>query len=77
MNIVYNSQNYHLVEYPGQNGYELIDKTLGVTGYLVGEVADAFRESLEQLISEDPTIDTVDEFLGRFESLLTQPVRFH
>ncbi len=77
MNIVYNSQHYHVVEYPGRNGYELIDKTLGLTGYLEGDVADAFRLSLEQLISEDPTIDSVDEFLGGFESLMVQPVRFH
>jgi hypothetical protein len=77
MNIVYNSQHYHVVEYPGRNGYELIDKTAGTTGYLEGDVADAFRESLEQLISEDPTIDSVDEFLGSFGSLLVQPVRFH
>jgi hypothetical protein len=77
MNIVYNSHHYHVVEYPTHNGYELIDKTLGVAGYLEGEVADAFRESLQRLISEDPTIDTVDEFLGGFESLMVQPVRFH
>jgi hypothetical protein len=77
MNIVYNSQHYHVVEYPGRNGYELIDKTLGIGAYLEGQVADAFRESLERLISEDPTIDSVDEFIGGFEVLMTQPVRFH
>ncbi len=77
MNIVYNSQHYHVVEYPGRNGYELIDKTMGVIGYLEGDLADAFRESLERVISEDPTIDTVDEFLGGFECVMNQPVRFH
>lgn len=77
MNIVYNSEHYHVVEYPGRNGYELIDKTQGLIGYVEGEVADAFRESLERLITEDPTIDSVDEFLGNFESLMVQPVRFH
>ena len=41
------------------------------------EAAVAFRESLERLISEDPTIDSVDEFIGGFEVLMTQPVRFH
>jgi|APFre7841882630_1041343.scaffolds.fasta_scaffold48644_2 hypothetical protein len=77
MNIVYNSNHYHVVEYPGRNGYELIDKTLGVTGYMEGEMAESFRESLQKIIDEDPTIDVVDEFLGGFESLMTQPVRFH
>lgn len=77
MNIVYNSQHYHVVEYPSLDAYELIDKTLGVGGYLDGELAQSFRVSLQRLIAEDPTVDTVDEFLGNFESLLTQPVRFH
>lgn len=77
MNIVYNSEQYHVVEYPGRNGYELIDKTHGLVGYMEGEVADAFRASLERLITEDPTIDSVDEFLGGFECLMVQPVRFH
>jgi hypothetical protein len=77
MNIVYNSQHYHVVEYPSLDAYELIDKTLGIGGYLDGELAQSFRVSLQRLIAEDPTIDTVDEFLGNFESLLTQPVRFH
>jgi len=42
-----------------------------------GEMAESFRESLQKIIDEDPTIDVVDEFLGGFESLMTQPVRFH
>ena len=38
-------------------------------------MAESFRESLQKIIDEDPTIDVVDEFLGGFESLMTQPVR--
>ena len=52
MNIVYNSEHYHVVEYPGRNGYELIDKTHGLVGYMEGEVADVFRASLERLITD-------------------------
>ena len=77
MNIVYNSNHYHVVEYPGVGGYELIDKKLGVGGYLHGEVAQVFGDSLAQAIADDPTDDSVDEFLGNFDFLMTQPVRFH
>jgi hypothetical protein len=77
MNIVYNSSHYHVVEYPGRNGFELIDKTAGVGGYFEGETAEIFRASLTRLISEDPTIDSVDAFLDGFNALMTQPVRFH
>jgi hypothetical protein len=77
MNIVYNSQHYHVVEYPGRNGFELIDKAAGLAGYLEGHAGEAFRDSLSRLIEQDPTIDSVDEFLDGFNALMTQPVRFH
>jgi hypothetical protein len=77
MNIVYNSNHYHVVEYPGLGTYELIDKQLGVGGYLQGEIAQVFRESLAQAIADDPTDDSLDDFLGNFDFLMTQPVRFH
>jgi hypothetical protein len=77
MNIVYNSNHYHVVAYPGVGGYELIDKRLGVAGYVDGQVAQVFADSLAQAIADDPTDDSVDEFLGSFDFLLTQLVRFH
>jgi hypothetical protein len=77
MNIVYNSNHYHVVEYPGLGAYELVDKRLGITGYLQGQAAQVFGESLAQAIADDPTHDSLDEFLGNFEFLMTQPVRLH
>jgi hypothetical protein len=77
MNVVYNSNHYHVVEYPGLGAYELIDKHLGVAGYLQGQVAQVFGESLAQAIADDPAHDSLDEFLGNFDFLMTQPVRMH
>ena len=77
MNIVYNSNHYHVVEYQGLNSFEVIDKHLGVGGYLEGDVAQAFRTSLARIIEDDPTEDSVDEFLEGLNALMNQPVRFH
>ncbi len=77
MNIVYNSNHYHVVEYPGRDSYELIDKQMGVAGFLEGEMAQSFKSSLAQIIAADPTVDSVDEFLGGFDALMTQPLRYH
>jgi len=77
MNIVYNSNHYHVVEYPGLGTYELIDKRLGVGGYLQGEMAEVFGQSLAQVIADDPTDDSVDEFIANFDAFMTQPVRLH
>ena len=54
------------------------DKVIDVTKS--GIIADGVTPNtapLQKIIDEDPTIDVVDEFLGGFESLMTQPVRFH
>jgi uncharacterized protein DUF3567 len=77
MNIVYNSNYYHVVEYPGLGTYELIDKRLGVGGYLQGEMAEVFGQSLAQVIADDADDDSVDEFLANFDAFMTQPVRLH
>lgn len=77
MNTVYSSKQYYVIEYPGHNGYEVIDKQLGVGGYLQGDLALSFAQSLAEVIADDPTDDKVDEFLGNFNALMTQPVSFH
>jgi hypothetical protein len=77
MNTLYSSKQYHVIEYPGHNAYEVIDKQLGVGGYLQGELASSFAQSLAEVIAEDPTDDRIDEFLGSFNALMTQPVSFH
>ncbi len=77
MNIVYNSDNYYVVEYPAQHGYELVDKHAARGTYLHGDTAERFLESMKHAISEDASAEHVDEFLDQFDVLLNQPVVFH
>src|SRR5215203_275762 len=77
MNVIYNSDNYYVVEYPSQHGYELVDKHAARGTYLQGDSADKFLESMKTAISEDASAEHVDEFLDKFDVLLTLPVVFH
>jgi len=77
MQIIYNSNHYHVVEYTQENLYEVLDKVLGMGGYFQGDIATAFRQSLAQVIERDPTVDSVDDFLTEYHCLMTHPVRFH
>jgi hypothetical protein len=77
MNVIYNSENYYVVEYPAQHGYELVDKHAARGTYLHGDAADRFLESMKHAISEDASAEHVDEFLDQFDVLLNQPVVFH
>ncbi len=77
MNIVYNSDNYYVVEYPGQHGYEVVDKQSSRGTYFQGDVAEKFRESMLGALGEDPSSEHVDEFLAEFGGLIVFPMTMH
>ncbi len=77
MNVVYNSDNYYVVEYPVQHGYEVVDKQLSRGTYFQGDVAERFRESMIDTLGEDPSSDNVDEFLSEFGASIDFPMVVH
>ncbi len=77
MNVVYNSENYYVVEYPVQQGYEVVDKQTARGTFFQGDVAEKFRASMIGAISEDPSFEHVDEFLSDFGVLINFPMAVH
>jgi len=77
MNVIYNSENYYVVEFPGQRGVELVDKHRGRGAFLEGAVEMKFRASIADLASHDQSADSMDELLGNYDALLTQRVLLH
>ena len=77
MNVMYNSENYCVVEFPGGHGIEVVDKTMNRAGFLQGAVAVKFRASMADLAAGEPSAESVDEFLGRYDALLTNSVALH
>lgn len=77
MNIIYNSDNYYVVEYPAQHGYELVDKRTQRGTFFQGDVADRFAQSMRNAVSENATVEHVDEFLGNFDVLMNLPLVYH
>jgi hypothetical protein len=85
MQMIYNSPNYCVVEFPPQDGhlamnsggYEIVDKNMQREIFIEGEMAARFREHVARLIEEQPSVDEIDEFLGQFDSLMNQPVVLH
>lgn len=77
MNVLYNSENYYVVEFPGLGGIELVDKAAGRGGFLEGAVEVRFRATMANLASREPSVESVDEFLGHYDALLTNPVVLH
>ena len=77
MNVMYNSENYCVVEFPGRHGIEVVDKTMGRAGFLEGMVEVKFRASMADLAAGRPSVESVDEFLGHYDALLTNSVALH
>ena len=78
MNVLYNSDNYYVVEFPGHCGVELVDKQRGRGAFLEGAVETKFRASMASLVSqEEGAAESVDEFLGHYDALLTNRVLLH
>ena len=85
MQMIYNSPNYCVVEFPpevghrvmNEGGYEIVDKHAQREIFIEGQMATSFREQVQQLILSEPILDEVDEFLQQFDSLMQQPVVLH
>ena len=77
MNVIYNSERYYVVEYPAQHGYELADKGAQRSTFFQGDVADRFAKSLKDAVADEASVERVDEFLGNFDVLLSQPLLVH
>ncbi len=70
MNVIYNSDNYYVVEYSGQHAYELVDKRSARGTFFQGDGAARFMEFMRIAVGEDASVEHVDDFLGNFDILL-------
>ena len=74
MQVIYNSDNYYLVEYSGQHAYELVDKRSARGMLFQGDSAAKFMDFMRIAVGEDASIEHVDDFLGSFDVLLDRRV---
>lgn len=77
MNVVYNSENYYVVEYADRRGFELVDKHSRRSTFFTGDVAEKFAQSINGVIAEDASHEHIDDFLGNFDVLMAQPLVLH
>ena len=77
MNVVYNSDNYYVVEFAKPRGFELVDKHSRRSTFFHGDVAEKFAESITSVINEDASPENIDSYLGNFDILMGQPLLLH
>lgn len=85
MNLIYNSEQYSVVEFGADDGrealrfggYEIMDKPGKREIFIGGTLAEAFRKHVEDLIATEPSVEEIDAFLANYDVLMSQPVVFH
>ena len=75
MHILYNSDSYCVADFSA--GIELVDKLSRRSGFLEGPLAARLRVGVAQLCTDDSGEEAVDEFLCRYEALLTNSIHLH
>ncbi len=81
MQMIYNSPLYWVVELAGfdgePRGVEIVDKFSQRETYLEGELADAFRHGVREIVRQTPSMEEIDGFISRFDGLMQQPLALH
>ncbi|MEZ7782106.1 BTH_I0359 family protein [Cupriavidus gilardii] len=85
MQMIYNSDNYCIVEFGADvehaplasGGYEIVDKNMKREIFLGGQMAEHFRADVQRLIESEPSVEEVDEFLGKFDTVMTHSLVMH
>lgn len=90
MQMLYNSDSFAVVmiDVPNESadsgeqllnrgGYEIVDKFARKEIFIEGALAQSFKEGVEALIETEPSEEEIDEYLGRFTSLMQHPVVLH
>ncbi len=45
--------------------------------FLGGRLAENFRADVQRLIESEPSVEEVDDFLGKFDTVMTHPLVMH
>ena len=85
MNMIYNSEQYSVVEFGVDRelealrfgGFEIVDKAGRREAFSGGKRAQSFRRDVNNLIASEPTMEEIDDFLGSYDTLMSQPVVLH
>jgi hypothetical protein len=60
-----------------RGGFEIVDKLAQTDIFIEGAMAASFQAGVEALMESKPSEEDIDEFIGRFASLMPQPLVLH
>jgi hypothetical protein len=60
-----------------RGGFEIVDKFARKEIFIEGALAHSFKEGVDALILTQPSEEEIDDYIGRFSSLMQQPLVLH
>ncbi len=77
MNVVLNNPVLYVVDYPGFDAVEVIDKRRGLGTLFRDEAALRFKRELRDVAESATEMDDFESLIAGYGSLLTQPAIYH
>jgi len=88
MNLVYNSDNFAVVQISleadpvdkdaePRGGYEIVDKLAKKGIYIDGALAQRFLEGVQALAANEPSTEDIDDYIAGYTELARQPLTLH
>lgn len=77
MNIVFSNPYYQVFDYPDIDAIELVDNVRATGMVLRGDMAQSFRESVAEVLADEPTDEKMEAVLSGYDALMTVPVIAH
>lgn len=77
MNVLFNNPLLYVIEYPGFDALEILDKRNGRVGLLRGATADRMRGEFHEFLTQEHNEEEFVDFIDSYEGVLDQPVSRH
>lgn len=60
-----------------RGGYEIVDKFARKEIFIEGALAETFKQGVEELIENSPSVEEFDAYLEKYAGMANQPVVMH
>lgn len=77
MNVVFNSPQIYVIDYPANDAVEIFDKRSGRVGLIQGPVADRFRREFGIFLKDEPDEEKFDELIEAYDTLMVPQGALH
>jgi len=57
--------------------HEIMDKSGKREIFIAGALAEIFRANVKSLIASEPSVEDIDDFLGKYDAMMGNRVVFH